>query len=501
MTLPIFRGHPPGLAVCAATEMWERFSYYGMRALLIFYLTQHFGFGDPEAFAIYGAYSGLVYMAPIVGGLAADQWLGGRKAVVFGGLLLMAGHLGMAFEASLTLFYLSLALIIAGVGFLKTSATAIVGNLYEPADPRLDAGYTTYYMAYNVGGALAPLVCGWLGQRFGWGWGFGAAAVGMAFGLLAFFRGRHHLGGRAEPPAPERLRASVAGLPREWWVYLGGAGFVLVLWWLLSNRSVVGPLLSALGLATGVGLVYYAVFRCTPVERNKLLACAALIVFTLGFWAFYEQMGSSLALFSERLLDRVVLGFEIPASVLQSLPSFLVILLAPLFAALWLSLGKRGRDPSISIKFVVAIATLAVGFLILAAGISLTAVGAKVPLIWFVLNFLLLVVGELCLAPLGTSMVSQLSPKRIGAFMMGAFFLAYSGASFLAGVIAGFASVSPGAVSDPAVLRDAYGGVFLKLGAAALAVAAVLAVLSPFLTRLARGGSAASNSAEAAAAS
>ncbi|MBM4186634.1 MAG: peptide MFS transporter [Gemmatimonadetes bacterium] len=484
MNLPMFRGHPPGLLVCAATEMWERFSYYGMRALLIFYLTEHFRFDDPTSFAIYGAYSALVYMAPIVGGFVADQWLGGRRAVMFGGVLLMIGHLGMTIESSLPVFYLALAFIVAGVGFLKTSTNAIVGALYPPGDRRLDAGYTAYYMAYNLGGALSPLVCGWLGQRYGWGWGFGAAAVGMAFGLVAFWRGQHLLEGKAEPPNPARLVERVAGLPRVAWVYLGSIGFVGALWLLLMRREVVGPMLSAIGLATGGWLVYYAVARCTRIERNRLLACAILIVFTVGFWAFYEQMGSSLALFSDRVVDRAVLGYEIPASVLQSIPSIFVIGLAPGFVALWLALGRRGREPSTAVKFVIAIGTLAVGFLALAAGTAMTAAGDKVSLGWFILNFFLLVVGELCLAPVGISMVAQLAPKRIVAVMMGAFLLAYSGASYLAGLIATLASIPASAVADADLLRATYGGVFLKLGIGAAVVAVVLAALAPLLRRL-----------------
>ena len=477
--------------ICAATESWERFSFYGMRALLVFYLTRHFGFGDAEAFGIYGAYTALVYLAPIIGGAVADRWLGGRKAVVLGGVLLVGGHFGMTIEGPdggapvfLTWFYFSLALIVTGVGLLKTSATAIVGALYDVDDPRRDAGFTYYYMLYNVGGALSPLLCGWLGERYGWRYGFGLAGVGMVAGLIVFLRGQHHLQGRAEPPNPARLLERVAGLRLEWWIYLATGLATVVFWLLLLNRGTIGPLLIGFGGGIGAWLVWYAFRRCTPAERGRLLVCAVLTFFTIGFWAFYEQMGSSLALFSDRVVDRRFLGFEIPASTLQSLPSIFVIVLAPAFAGLWERLGRRGRDPSHATKFVIAIAVLAAGFLILALGIATTAAGAKVSLGWFVANFLLLVVGELCLAPVGFAMVSRLAPVRIATVMIGAFLLAYSASNFLAGLIAKLTAAPPGADQTAlAPIAARYGAVFLQLGGAALAVAVVLAVLTPFLNR------------------
>lgn len=489
----LFPSHPPGLLICAATESWERFSYYGMRALLVFYLTQHFGFGDSDAFAIYGAYSALVYLAPILGGAVADRWLGGRKAVILGGILLVLGHFGMAFEGPtgqspvyLNTFYFSLALIVAGVGFLKTSATAIVGALYEEHDPRRDAGYTYYYMLYNVGGAVAPVVCGWLGQQFGWRYGFGAAGVGMVIGLAIFLRGQHHLRGAAEPPDPSRLRRPMAGLPTETWIYIVSCLSAVVFWVLLLRREVVGPLLLVFGAGVGAWLTWYSLTRCTPAERRRLAACAVLVFFTIGFWAFYEQMGSSLALFSDRVVDRQFLGWEIPAATLQSLPSVFVILLAPAFAWLWSWLGRRNREPGHAVKFTIAIAILAAGFLVLVLGIAVTPAGEKVHLGWFVANFLLIVIGELCLAPVGLAMVSQLAPARIVSVMVGAFFLAYSASSFLAGVLARLTAAPPGAeTADLTVMAARYGTVFQQLGLAAIVVAVVLAVLAPALGRAA----------------
>jgi POT family proton-dependent oligopeptide transporter len=490
MSLSLFRDHPRGLLTCAATEMWERFSYYGMRALLVFYLTQRLGFSDRDSFAIYGAYTALVYLAPVFGGAIADRWLGGRKAVRLGGGLLVAGHFGMALEGPLHLFFLSLALIVTGVGFLKTSTNTIVGALYEPHDGRRDSGFTMYYMAYNVGGAAAPLLCGWLGQTYGWRYGFGLAGIGMVAGLVVFLRGQRHLLGRAEPPDPAALRARVAGLPREALIYLASLGLVALVWLLLLRRELVGPLLLVIGAGMAAWVVWYAYARCSRDERRRLLVCAVLIGFTLGFWAFYEQMGSSLNLFADRVVDRAVLGREIPASTLQSLPSIFVILLAPGFSALWLRLARQGREPGTAAKFALAIGQLALAFLVLALGAALTRGDARVPLIWFALNFLLLVTGELCLAPVGISMVTRLAPARIVGVMMGGFLLAYSASSYLAGLIARLTSVTgpAGGALDLMAARATYGGVFLRLGIAALVVAALLALLAPLLERRAGTG-------------
>jgi proton-dependent oligopeptide transporter, POT family len=501
----LFRNHPPGLAVCFAVELWERFSYYGMRALLVFYLTQHFLFTDADSYLIYGAYTAMVYMTPVIGGALADRYLGARKAVTFGAILLVLGHFGMTIEGPaamavtrggaatigrdpfyLSAFYLSLALITTGVGFLKTNTSTLVGALYAPDDPRRDAGFTIYYMGINLGGAAAPLLCGWLGQAYGWQYGFGAAGVGMLAGLAGFHRGQQWLKGRAEPPPQARLQERTAlGLRRETLIYAGAAMIVVAMWFILQHRQVVGPMLSAVGVIVALVILYYAFARCTPVERDRLLVCGVLILFTIGFWAFYEQMGSSLNLFADRLVDRVVLGYEIKASMLQSLPSVYVIILAPAFSALWLWLGRRGREPTTPVKFVLAIASCGLAFLVLALGARLVPASGKVPLVWFALNFFFLVTGELCLSPVGMSMVTRLAPERIVGLMMGVFFLAYSGSSFIAGLIAQLTSVPTvaGTVTDPSVALVTYASVYTRLGLIALAVAAVLALLSPVLRR------------------
>jgi POT family proton-dependent oligopeptide transporter len=507
MRLALFREHPPGLFIAAATEMWERFSYYGMRALLVFYLTQHFLFSDDQSYLIYGGYTAMVYLAPILGGAIADRWLGARKAVTLGAVLLVCGHFGLAFEGApaapgvvdgapgvvrsepfVSWFFLCLSLIVLGVGFLKTNISAVVGALYAQNDPRRDSGFTVFYLCYNVGGMIAPLLCGLVGKAYGWGYGFGLAGLGMLAGLIVFRRGQHLLQGHAEPPDPARLASPAwLGIRREWLVYAGSVLLVVPIWFVLHRPPWVGSLVSIAGILTSLWILRYAFTKCDRDERRRLLACAALTAFTIGFWAFYEQMGSSLALFSDRIVDRTVLGKEIPAASLQSLPSFFVVVLAPGFSALWLALARRGREPTTAVKFAAAITFIAVAFGVLALGTSVTSPAAKVPLVWFVANYFFLVVGELCLAPVGISMVTKLAPRRIVGVMMGVFLLAYSASSYLAGLIARLTSApSAGEGFDPVLARATYVRVYAELALLALGVVVVLVGLSPALSRLAR---------------
>ena len=291
-------GHPKGVYVCFFTEMWERFSFYGMKALLLLYLLQHHKFGDRVGYDMLGAYGGLVYTVPVIGGLLADRLLGMRKAVVFGGLLLVAGHLGMSVEghaattvhgvvqrdeAALDVFYVSLAAIIMGVGFLKPNISTIVGKLYPANDPRRDSGFSLFYAGINLGALFASIVCGYLGQTYGWSWGFGAAGIGMLLGLAQFLWGQRYLHGHAEPPVPERLRQPLFGLRREWWVYvLAVAGLLPVagLMWAVANGAftlsgeISLALLLMLLMMTAVlaWFVWFVVSQCTPVQRQQMIA-------------------------------------------------------------------------------------------------------------------------------------------------------------------------------------------------------------------------------------
>ncbi|MFL6591290.1 MAG: peptide MFS transporter, partial [Luteimonas sp.] len=325
-------GHPKGVYVCFFTEMWERFSFYGMKALLLLYLLQHHRFGDKAGYDVLGAYGGLVYCLPVIGGVLADRWLGMRKAVIFGGLLLVCGHAGMALEghpatiahgvvtrdeASLRVFYLSLALIIMGVGFLKPNISTIVGKLYPQNDPRRDSGFSLFYAGINLGALFASIVCGYLGQTLGWSYGFGAAGIGMLLGLGQFLWGQKYLHGHAESPAPGLLRERVYGIRREWLIYVGAvAGLLPVAWlmWAVANGafSLGGQVSLALALMILVMLVVLAWFfwfiaaRCTPVQRQQMIALIALIAACLVFFTLYEQTYGSWVTFTDRMLTKDV---------------------------------------------------------------------------------------------------------------------------------------------------------------------------------------------------
>jgi POT family proton-dependent oligopeptide transporter len=506
MSLNPFAGHPPGLVICFTTEMWERFSYYGMRALLVFYLTQHFLYSDDDAFLIYGAYTALVYLMPVFGGIFADQFLGSRKAVTLGAILIVLGQFGLtvtgpqAMESVadgirtvernpvfLNSFFLSLALIVTGVGFLKTNISTVVGLLYEKNDPRRDGGFTIFYMGINIGAAAAPLLTGWLAFEYGWSWGFGVAGVGMLAGLLGFLKGQKYLLGHAEPAYPDRLKRKLFfRINVEWTIYAASLVLVVFAWFLLQRQQLVGTMLALMGIGVSGLVTWYAFFRCTPVERDRLIVTGVMILFTVSFWAFYEQMGSSLVLFADRLVDRVVFGYEVPAASLVSLPAIFVIIFAPLYSMMWLALGRRGVEPQAPMKFVLAITLLSMAFISLAFGIGFTAAGEQVALFWFVLNFLLLVLGELCLAPVSLSLVTRLSPHRIVAMMMGVLLFAMSASNFISGLLARLTSVERVGeeLTDPAAAMANYQDVFQLMGLTALAVAALLLILSPFLKRL-----------------
>jgi POT family proton-dependent oligopeptide transporter len=468
-------GHPKGLFVLFFAEMWERFSYYGMRALLIFYLTQHWLFSDAQAGVIYGAYTALVYITPVLGGYLADKYLGQRKAVTYGALLLTFGHLLMGFEGNggqdagaLNIFWLALAFIIVGSGFLKANISVIVGQLYPRTDVRRDGAYTIFYMGINLGAALGSLLCGYLGQTYGWSYGFGAAGFGMLLGLIVFTVFKPLLLGRGEPPKPLDK-----GL--EWGLYAIGVLAVGACWWMVQNQAVVGTLLGLAGAALVLYVLYTAVVKLEPHDRDRIFAAMFLIVGSILFWALFEQAGSSLNLYTDRYVDRA----GVPASMFQSINAIYIVLLAPVFAGLWTWLGRKGLEPSAPAKFGLALMQLGAGFLVLVAG---AATGEMTPVLFIFLIYLLHTTGELCLSPVGLSAMNRLAPAHMASLIMGTWFFASATGNFAAGLIA--AATGSEAASGEGAGKEVVLGVYSQIGWVSVAVGVGVLLVSPLIKKL-----------------
>jgi len=454
---------------------------------------------------VLGAYAALVYAMPVMGGLLADRYLGMRKAVIFGGVLLALGHLGMAVEGeqarqvggsivrderALQAFYFSLALIVIGVGFLKPNISTIVGRLYGEDDPRRDAGFTIFYMGINIGAFAATLLCGYLGETFGWRYGFGVAGIGMVIGLATFLHGQKHLHGLAEPRDSALLQQrSPLGLSKERTIYLCGLLAVFAAGMMLQFPGAVGHTLNLLSLVVLVGLGWFIAVKCNPVERSRMLVLLILTMSTVVFWALFEQAAASMTLYADRVLERTIFGYTLKASQFGSLNSFFIFLLAPLFAWLWIFLGRRGLEPSTPVKFALGIAQAGLGFGALVIGASSPNEAGLVAGYWMVLAYLLHTTGELCLSPVGLSAVTKLAVPSVVGVMMGAWFLATAYSEFVAVQLAKLAAVETvdGAVTDIGAALASYTELFSGLLYFGLAVALVMLLLAPLLKKMMHG--------------
>lgn len=472
-------GHPKGLFLLFMAEMWERFSYYGMRALLIFYLVQHWLFTDSEASIIYGAYTALVYITPVVGGYLADQFIGQRKAVLFGAVLLTFGHFFMAFEGSggqgdamINVFWLALALIIVGSGFLKANISVIVGQLYTRTDVRRDPAYTIFYMGINVGAATASIICGYLGQTYGWQYGFGLAGFGMLLGLVFFVIGKPLLLGKGEPKDPAKIKGG-----KEFAIYGAGLAMVLLCWAAIQYQEMVGYVLGAFGGGLVLYVLFTAVTKLPSEERDRIFAAMFLILTSIVFWALFEQAGSSLNLFTDRHVDTQ----GVNASMFQSVNAIYIVLLAPIFAVVWQTLARKGKEPSTPLKFGLAIIQVGLGFLVLVWGAESVGVNVPTPVIFIFLIYLLHTTGELCLSPVGLSAMNRLAPTHMASLIMGTWFFASATGNFAAGLIA--SATGAEGVGEEAG-KQVVLGVYSTVGWYAVGIGVAVMVLSPLIKRL-----------------
>ena len=477
---PEFLGHPKGLYMLFFAEMWERFSYYGMRALLIFYLTQHWLFSDGESTLIYGAYTALVYITPVLGGYLADRYLGQRKAVLFGGLLLVFGHSFMAVEGmqgvtdpltkqadpAINVFWLALALIIVGSGFLKANISVMVGQLYRLTDIRRDSAYTIFYMGINAGAAFGVILAGYLGQTIGWAYGFGLAGIGMLAGLIVFVLGKKVLNGAGEPPEPLTRT-------KEMTLYGTGLVAVAVMWALVQYVDVIETLLMVSGVAL-LGWVLYQAFKLPKEPRERIFAILFLVALNPLFWGLFEQAGGTLNLYTDRYVDRG----DVPASVFQSINSIYIILFAPIFAALWALLGRKGIEPSAPAKFALALLQVGLGFLIFVWGANTVGPAAMTPVLFVFLIYLLHTTGELCLSPVGLSAMNRLAPAFMASLVMGAWFYMSAVGNFVAGKIGEATGGESGDMTKGAVLE-----IYNQIGWVAIGVGVVVLALSPIVKK------------------
>ncbi len=464
-------GHPKGLNTLFFTEMWERFSYYGMRALLILFMTAPRATGGMAMSAatagrIYGLYTAGVYLASLPGGWAADRILGLRRAVFIGGAVIAAGHFSMAVPGDTT-FYLGLLLIVVGTGLLKPNISAMVGELYAPEDQRRDAGFSIYYMGINIGAFISPLVCGTLGQQVGWHWGFASAGVGMVFGLIQYVLTSDRLGEAGKKPErsgqPPRPPFSLGGL-----MWIGGAAVILSAL-VLDITSLQRFVLLAIGSSIFIASLYVG-SDFSAAERRRGISIYVLFWVAALFWSGFEQAGSSLNLFADRLTDNTLFGYEFPSTWYQSLNPLFIIVFAPVFSWLWIRLADK--QPSSPAKFTLGLLGVGLGFAVMIVAAQLTDGGdSLVSPGWLVGTYLLHTLGELCLSPVGLSVMTKLAPPKIVGQIMGVWFLAASIGNYIGGELAGLFEELP--------LPQLFGSVT----AVNLAVAVLFIAITPIIKK------------------
>ena len=482
---PLNSPHPRGIYTLYFTEMWERMSYYGMRALLILYMTAELargglGLDDATAGAIYGLYACAVYLVALPGGWISDRLIGPQRAVLFGGCIIALGHFVLAVPDTRA-FFAGLLLVILGTSLLKPNASALVGTLYPEGGARRDAGFTLFYMGVNLGAFIGPIVCGLLGEKLNWHYGFAASGVGMVLGVVQYCLTRHHLGEAGlHPPAPSLT-------PGRDWGFIGAALVALAVVTGLAFAGVIVIRPIALAKGATVAIVAVAVLwfawafllaRLTTVEKKRLSVVAILFLASALFWSGFEQVGSVMNLFAERYTNRTVLGFEVPAGWFQSINALLILMLALPVSAMWLGLARRGSLPSLAGKFAAGLLLLAAGFVVMhfAARSALSA--GRVTGLWLCTTYLLHTIGELFLSPVGLSAVTKLAPTRLASQTMGIWFLATSLGNLLAGLLASGMS-SENAAGMPAQ--------FMHVAIIAGSGGLILLALSPFIRRLIPG--------------
>jgi POT family proton-dependent oligopeptide transporter len=508
-------GHPKGLYVLFLTEMWERFSFYGVRSLLIFFLTQRFAFSDDHAFAIYGSYSALVYIYPLIGGMLADRYFGYSRSVMYGAILMIAGHAGLVLQEayfshagalepfthdsprSSEAFFLSLALLIAGVGLLKSNISTMVGKLYSRESAQRDSAFTIFNWGINIGSGFAAFTCGYVGQKYGWGYGFGLAGAGMILGLSIFIAGQRYLRAGGLPPGAEPAKTfPPLGTPKTLLLIGFVAVSILVTWRLIQLVQILGYLVvgtTIFALARALHIGFKGLGR---IERERLWC--ALIIWAI--WTCYatlvEQMGSSINLFNERAVNRTIHlpaflaaggSIEVQSSQLFGVTGFLLLILSPIFAWLWGFLERHNRNPSTPAKVCVSLFSLAAGYCAVAIGTLWPDPGGHVRLVWLMLLYFFFAIAALIVGPIGLSAVTRLGASRIVGFLVGLWMLGVALGSYAASKIAQLSSVDPLAMTESHEILAHYRTFFVHLALAAFLIGALFATVTPVMKRWMHG--------------
>ena len=442
-----FFGHPIGLRTLFLTEMWERMSYYGMRALLVLYMTgavtgfnPGLGWSQIESQAIYGIYSGMVYFMVVPGGWIADNILGHQKAVLIGALIIALGHFTLAIPIEQT-FFLGLIFVVLGTGLLKGNISTIVGQLYEGQDDKRDSGYTIFYMSINIGSTLGFLICSYLGEKIGWHWGFGAAGIGMTFGVIQYIKHRHLLGDAGMHPnemsdvkrkkLTNYLKVSLVGM-----FMVIGAG--LLGFFTIDPRFFAEQFAYFLTIIAGLYFIYLFLFAgLNATERKNLILLFLLFIGAAAFWSGFDQSAGSLNIFARDYTDLSIAGYKIPVGWLQFANPVIVVLFAPIFAGIWAQLARKNLDPSLPIKFAIGLLFMALSFLVMIVAVNIAIEASPVGMQWLLLTYLFQTWGELALSPIGLSAFSRYGPKRYMGQMFGLWFLASAIGGVLAGLLGG----------------------------------------------------------------
>ncbi len=474
------RKQPTGLYNLFFVELWERYGFYTIQALIVLFLTKAWQLPDSQAYDIYSAFSALIYATPVIGGYLADRLLGFRHAIILGGILYAIGYFTLS-TANHNLFYPALALLICGNGFFKGCVSSLVGTLYEENDPRRDSGFTIFYMGINIGSFLAPIISTWVANTYGWGFGFGTAGIGILIGLILAFVGFKRLGNRGLPPDPAFLKTPVfLGLSRQLLAYAGIVAAFAIITVLLHHANIVNKFLLVFSILITL-TVLLVTFRNKGQQRNKLLVLVILIIFSILYWALYFQMFSSVTLFNDRVLDRVILGHEIPASMFTSVEAFFILVMSPIFAVTWLKLWSK--QPSGPTKFALGIIFTSLFFLTLAVGTHFLNAKGLMPVGWSILSYFFQTCGELCLSPIGLSLITTLAPANLTGMMMGVWFLSFTIAFAIGDYIAKLTSI-PTSITNTGMIAHIYSHVFYQLTCIGIIISLVLLMCTPRLKRL-----------------